>query len=159
MKRRRGFALIASLLLCVILFALGTGLLSKQSAQYEAALRLTRMAGARALAQAGLEDALAKLRRDPEFPPLTSEDQQEFAYTEELSDGGNPLGSYHVRIQRALHLKPWRILRITSQGRVGNARYNLRGELDISPKLRTDYVSTNNPNLMKWIQIEDLGAP
>lgn len=153
--RRRGFALIASLLLCVILFALGTGLLSKQSAQYEAAQRLSRMAGARALAQAGLEDALAKLRRDPEFPPLTSEDQQEFSYTEELA----PAGSYHVDIQRALHLKPWRILRITSQGRVGNARYNLRGELDVSPKLRTDYVTTANPNLMKWIQIEDLGAP
>ena len=156
--KRRGFALIASMLLCLILFALGVGLMSKQSAQYEATLRMTQAAQARALAQGGLQDALAKLSRDADFPPLSTEDQQEFSYTEQVKDlDNNPLGSFNVKVNRSLHLKPWRILLITSQGRVGSSRYSLRGELDISPTLRSNYTTTNS-KLYHWVHIEDLGG-
>lgn len=149
---------MATLLLCLILFALGSGLLSKQSALYEGSMQQVRAAQARALAQTGLQDALAKLMRDDSFPPLSSEGQQVFSYTEDLSDlDGRPAGSYNVQIDRSLARRPWYVMRITSQGRVGDSRYTLRGELDVALKRRSQ-PGLDNPDLFHWIQVEDLSG-
>lgn len=149
---------MASLLLCLILFALGSGLLSKQSALYQGSLQQVRAAQARALAQTGLQDALVKLMRDYSFPPLDSEGQQVFSYTEEVrSLDGNPAGSYNVQVDRSLARRPWQVLRITSQGRMGDSRCSLRGELDIALKQRS-HPTLDNPDLFHWIQIENLSG-
>jgi len=68
--------------------------LTSSSGRYLAATHMLRASQARALAEAGLEDARVKLQRDCEFPPASSMEQPLYCYAEKL--GG--AGVYQVRI-------------------------------------------------------------
>lgn len=99
MSGRRGFLLVVAMLLCLMLVVMGMGFLGKRGGQYQAALEQARAAQARALAEAGIEDAMLKLNKDLFFPPPGDGEQTQFSYSEELRDvGGELVGTYFVTV-------------------------------------------------------------
>ena len=150
----RGFSLILCLLLGALILIAGAAMLTSQQEQYHWA-ELTRLGlQARALARAGLDDALIKLDKDVDFPPSTSLDQPRYTYTEELGDG-----SYTVVLDASFREPPWQVLIVTSIGRVGpteapRAVRVLRGQLDLA---RQDRSSPAQPNrsYFKLITLEE----
>ncbi len=144
--KKRGFILAMSLLLCVLLLVLGVGFLGKRAAQSQAAAAEGLAAQARALAEAGLEDARVKLDKDLFFPPPGDVDQDHFSYQEELRDasGANRVGYYLVTVDEARRSAPDppdfhypSVIVVTSTGCVGQdpkqpqAAVTLRMEIDV----------------------------
>lgn len=158
-KKRRGFTLVASLFLLVVLLVLGLAFLGKRVAQYRGAVAVRAAARARAVALAGLEDARVKLEKDALFPPLGSEEQLYFSYTETLRDiNGQPAGTYTVTVDSRLDKWPYAVVRLTSVGTVGpvddpQARRRLYAELDVSPTRRGTTVP--NENFYRFINFQD----
>lgn len=160
--RRRGFLLVTVLLITMILLTLGLTFLGKRSIQYRRATLYESAARARALAESGLEDALSKLRRDIEFPPL-SKDQTAFSYVEEVRAGGERIGSYRVTLDGRKRYAPYAVWLITSQGEAGSDPANplsirtLRIEVDIHEKNRLDK-TLSNPYYYDIINFQDMGG-
>lgn len=135
-----------SLLLCVLLLVLGVGFLGKRAAQSQAGAAESLAAKARALAEAGIEDARVKLDKDLFFPPPGDVDQTQFSYQEALYDasGANLAGYYDVVIDLSQRHAPDppdpyypSIILVTSTGLVGDnpkaplAAVTLRMEIDV----------------------------
>ncbi len=159
--KEHGFLLVSVLLITIILFTVGLAFLGKRAIQYRRAATRERSAQAKALAESGLEDALAKLRRDLEFPPLSA-DQRTFSYSEVVRRGGVTVGSYSVTVDGTYRFPPFLIWVITTEGIIGEstspqARRTLRAEFDISTHLRNN-PSTHNPHYYKVIEFQDLGG-
>lgn len=160
--KRRGFALVVSFLLLLVVFVLGIGFLGKRVALYKEALS-TRSAGqARMAALAGLEDVRVKLEKDMKFPPLGSSEQKVFTYSENLCDlPGNPVGGYLVTVDKRLEQWPYAVIRLTSVGWSGsssrpNAQRRIYAELDVSSLERG--TSNPNPNFFRFINWLDSGT-
>lgn len=160
---RRGFMLVAALLLLSILMLLGMGLLGSRAARYEGAVLHAQFAQARGLARAGLEATRIKLLKDRDFPPPSEAGQAPFVYSEEVLDLDNTtvLGSYTVAIETRWRSRPYHVLRISSLGRLGpadnpQARAEIVAELDISPRLRNDPAQPN-PRYFQWIHWSEEG--
>ncbi len=170
MKKKRGFMLILSLLLLVILLVLGLGMMGKKVAQYRGAVQMGPAAQALAIAESGMTDALAKLNKDPDFPPPGDQTQTTYTYTESFfdMDGATVLGTFTIVIDSSLMTdpagtNPYGILRIVSTGVLGPsdkplAQRRLYAELDAAPLLRDD-PSLPNPNHFKIVNYQDLGGP
>lgn len=161
---RRGFLLIASLLLCLVLLALGMGLLGSRSRQYDASRAAGKAAQARALAEAGLEDTRVKLMKDFDFPPLGADDQALFGYRETVADigGAEVLGGYVVTVDTTHKAPPYYVLVISSLGYVGSpenpeAMRKLSAEVDICEVNRKTGTAPN-PNLLQVINFRDEGS-
>ena len=161
-RSRRGFLLVSVLLITMILLTLGLTFLGKRAIQYRRAALVEQASRARALAESGLDEALAKLRRDIEFPPL-SKDQNVFSYAEEIEVEGERVGSYRVTLDGTRRFVPYAVWVITCQGEAGaDARHpdavrTLRIEVDIHPKKRTNK-AVANPYYYDIINFEDLGG-
>jgi len=159
MNQRKGFALVVSFLLLLVVFVLGLGFLGKRVALYKEALSARSASQARAAALAGMEDARVKLEKDGNFPPLGSTDQQLFSYSEPLlSLAGTEVGGYTVTIDKRLQKLPYALIRVNSVGWSGPAdnpaaTRRLYGELDISLVIRG--TSDVNPNFFRWINWMD----
>jgi type II secretory pathway pseudopilin PulG len=156
MMRPRGSALIAVLLLLVVLLILGMAFLTQQSLLYRASSQAQLSVAARAIAEAGLEDARGKLEKDLDFPPDADPDQKIFTYTEVLTDitDTREIGQYAVTVDFTNRTKNG-IISITSVGTLAgdtNARRILYAELDVSDDLAT------NPNFFRYAQFEDRGG-
>ena len=135
------------------MLVLGMGFLSQREAQSRAAKMSLFQLQARALAEAGLEDARAKLSKRHSFPPLAGMQQRNFQYSETLSDtAGNPVGVYLVEVDMSFADGPTWILKITSRGIHGTfddplAEYVLHAEMDVSEFDRVPIArSIYNPN-------------
>lgn len=154
MRTRRGFVLLLCVLLALIILALGMGLLAGNAAGYSGAAQARRAAQARAVAEAGLEDARLKLERDVDFPLPGSGDEKTFSYSEDFPDAsGNAWGSYEVTID-STWLKAYSVLVVTSVGTVRYgpddvARRKLTAEMD---------VSTTRGHLYQYVNIRDEGS-
>ena len=133
-----------ALLLGLVLFALGAGLLTRKHLQFDLAVQSNQVVQARALARAGLEDALAKLCRDQKFPPDSAWDQSRYSYSESIVQAHFE-GMYEVEVDQSLKEAPWQLIQVTATGQVASCRYSLRGELALVPAYR-------------WRFIEDLGV-
>jgi Tfp pilus assembly protein PilX len=166
-KARRGATLIFVMLLSLVLLVLGMGFLSQRVAQNRAANLELRGLQARALAEAGLEDARIKLAKRHSFPPLDDLQQTDFRYTETLDDAfGQPAGSYQVRLDTTFADGPNWIARVTSRGWVGpsespEAENVLFAEIDISEWTRATInrsVYTPNPDRFRVIYLQE-GEP
>jgi Tfp pilus assembly protein PilX len=168
MRKKRGFLLILSLLIVLLLFVLGLSFLGKRATQYQRVSSAQEAAQSRALAQAGMEDAIMKLERDLLFPPL-SEDQAVISYTEELVAGGARIGAYTVTIDGRYRSAPYLFLLVTAVGESGpdagsaNTRRTFTAEIDLSLLERYDYDSDGdfddpNPYYRKVINFNDLGG-
>ena len=160
MSKSRGFMLILSLLVGLLILLVCGGMVYRRSRQNQTANDSANAAGALALAEAGLEDARVKLDKDDDFPPLGAIDQRIFSYVETVVDldGSTPLGSYEVTVDSRWKAPPCQILRITSTGSLGDpgaprARRSVTVELDVAPMLRSNPLA-NNPNYFRFIQRE-----
>ena len=160
--RSRGFLLVSVLLITMILLTLGLTFLGKRAIQYRRAAMYESAARARALAESGLEDALCKLRRDIEFPPL-SKDQEVFSYVEEIEVGGERIGAYRVILDGKKRFAPYAVWLVTSQGEAGSDAANpsstrtLRAEVDVYAKDRTDK-TLKNAFYYDVINFQDMGG-
>ncbi len=158
MVRRRGSSLIVVLLVTLILFCLGVGLLSKRTLQYKGSYQSTLAVQARALARAGLEDVRTKLQHDYRFVPQSDDNAKHFQYTEEVRQvgGGNSVGFYTVDVDLSLQSPPFSVLRVTSVGTAGtmlnpSARAKMYGEIGLdSTRDGTAYY--------EYLQVIDLGG-
>jgi hypothetical protein len=91
--KRRGFLLIAALLMSIIFLVTGLGVLSAQASRYAASARIAEGMQAKNAALSGLEDVRVKLAKDVHFPPRKSKSrgQTKFAYSETLfEDAADP---------------------------------------------------------------------
>lgn len=154
--RLRGSALIAVLLLLVVLLILGMAFLTQQSLFYRASSEAQLSVAARAIAEAGLEDARGKLEKDLDFPPEADPDQKIFTYSEVLTDitDSREIGQYAVTVDFTNKEKNG-IIAVTSVGTLtgkNNARRILYIELDVSGDILT------NPNFFRIAQFEDRGG-
>ncbi|MFA5504582.1 MAG: hypothetical protein WC314_13245 [Vulcanimicrobiota bacterium] len=161
--KKKGFLLVTVLLLTVVLITAGLAFLGKRAVQYRRAALLEASSQARALAEAGLEDAMIKFRRDLEFPPL-SLDQSEFTYTESFQDAdGDTLGYYTVTIDGSYRDPPYLFLIVSAEGRVGAdpikplASRTLRVEIDLD-LFAAGAPDTFNPYFRAVRNFEDLGG-
>ncbi len=170
MKIRRGFVLVFSLLLLLLMALGGMILLGQRAAQYRAAALAPKTALARALAQAGLEDARVKLEKDLNFPPPGDLNQVLFSYEEAVRDlDGQLVGHYFVTVD-GRHRVPEQppaayapsLVVVTAMGRAGpdpeapEAVYGLRMEVDVD-----DYYqdSINQPMVITdWCEVTDFSA-
>lgn len=120
MKNQPAFMLIVVLLVAALVMTLGLGYLSGNSPRYNASVYAKSSAQAKALAEAGLEDARVKLQKDPRFPPIGDATQTTFAYRETLQDlDGQLAGSYVVTLDWTYLVAPYYVVVVTSQGLVG----------------------------------------
>jgi len=138
-------------LLAVVLVMMGQGLLARRVAQYRWAESTLLGYQALALAESGLEDARAKLGKDPLFPPPNSDEQVLFSYWEDLGEAG----SYRVEIDRSYVGEPYQVLVVRATGYVGSpveplAVRTVRAELDVNPRHRSA-VMTPNPDFYRFI--------
>jgi len=164
MKARSGFVLAACLLLTLVLFVMGAGLLGSRGSQYKSAVKSAEASRARALAEAGLEDARAKLEKDLSFPPPGGQDQKQFSYTEFVTDFGSaePLGGYVVTVDTRMLSEPYQVVRISSLGFLGPAQAPLATrrisvEVDMSLENRVTGAAPN-PNLGRYLNYRDEGS-
>jgi hypothetical protein len=165
--RSRGFILVLTLMLCTLLMVLGMGLLGSRSAQYRGAAGDLLAAEARALAEAGLEDARVKLDKDLFFPPPTSAEQLEFSYQEAVSaqDDGTVVGFYRVVLDLSRLESPAApdvghpsLYLVTSTGSLGPdptkplARVTLRMEVDVDEGTRPFNPPTRPFRVTDWVE-------
>lgn len=162
MRARRGVTLVLVLLLGTLILILGMSLMASQSHLYSQADVVSQARQARLLAEAGLEDALLKLERDPSFPPPLAPDQTRFTYAETLPTfSGQIFGSYEVTVDTARRGPPYSLIRIISVGRLGGekaprAERTLMLDLDLSAEDRSA-PGLENPRLMQPIELYDSG--
>jgi hypothetical protein len=150
---QNGSTLIMALFISILLLLIGMGFLGQREGQYRAAQEQIYFLQARVLADAGLEDALGKLAKDIEFPPIRSRDQGVFSYQEFMRDSnGDVVGSFRVSIDANYRDRPYSILRIHSVGNLGPeddplARVKRVLEIDMASTARAFNNGTPNPNL------------
>ena len=161
--RSRGFLLVSVLLISIVLITVGLAFLGKRAVQYRRAAMLEASAHSRALAEAGMEDAMIKFRRDLEFPQM-SLDQSEFSYTESVKGIDDEiLGYYTVTIDGRFRDPPYLLLIVTSEERSGPdptnplATRTFRAEIDQDLFLPTVPLSLN-PYFRAIRNFEDLGG-
>lgn len=155
---RRGAALIAALLLCSVVLSMGVAMVYTQSRGYSTARARFYATQARLLAQAGIQDVVMKLAKDPRFPPMMG-GRKLFSLAERVLDPEDPattVGTYYVtldvsrrsapaemdRTQTATYDYPNFTIRIRSDGTAMHAdgrrmaSHRIDAELDVSPKTR-----------------------
>jgi len=163
-RSRRGYGLLVVVMLfSLVLLVLGIYLLDMKVIQYRTAVLEGDYFLARGIAEAGLEDARAKLNRDVSFPP-TIGGRTIFSYQDPVTepDTGEIIGAYVVTIDLAKAYPPDLMVGISSLGLVGDpenprARRELKAMLDIAEKNRVDSNLTN-PDFYKLVRWEDSGG-
>ena len=115
---RRGFIMVATIYILLILLLIGVGYLSRSSAQYRGAVAMGASLAARGLAEAGIEDARVKLQKDTFFPPPGDKREPRlFGYSEQVPGyTGDAAGSYTVTVDMRYADKPWEVFKVTSVG-------------------------------------------
>ena len=146
---KRGATLVLALFVVAVIFVAGLGFAERSQAQYRASVQTGRAAEAMALAEAGLDDALTKLRRDWAFPPASAEDQTNFSYQDSLTNSrGDTVGSYQVDLDLSQMKLDHKVLIIRSKGRVGptsapSAERSVEVEVDMDPTRATYFQVLN----------------
>ena len=107
------------------------------------------------LAEAGLEDAVVKLRRDWDFPPRSADDQLVFSYEDTLSNSaGNIIGTYQVQIDRTAMVSDHKVLVVRSKGRLGPSAEPL-AERTLEIEFDMDQTRATYFKILSWT---DLGG-
>lgn len=135
MRRSRGFLLVFSLLLVVLMSLIVMGMLGLRKASNASSRGAVAAMQARSLARSGMADIWMKVSKDPFFPSGVGDRQVRLTYREQVDDGdGNLIGFYTVTIDRTYRLTH-RVLRIECLGVAGeadeSARHRIYAELSI----------------------------
>lgn len=136
--KRRGFLLVFSLLLVVLISLIALGLFSLRKAGYASSRGAVMALQARTLATSGMTDAWIKLSKDPLFPSGVGDNQVTFSYREQVETlDGDLVGFYTVTVDRAYRLSH-KVVRIESLGVAGevegSARHRIYAELSVDPE-------------------------
>lgn len=167
MRHRRGFALIMVLLLIILLVTIGMAFMGKRSPQYDAAYQAALQVQARALAEAGLEDAHQKLMKDLFFPPLGDRNQTVFSYSEEVTEvgTGDVVGYYFVTVDFSWsQLTPTPlesyppVITVRSQGVLGTDVTNpaATSRMKMEVWIDTDQVPKSPMRVTDWVEEGEL---
>ena len=153
--KRRAF-LIQALLLLVILLVLCLAVLGRQPYNYSSARQTLKLAQARALAQAGMEEVRVKLNKDLSWRRLG--EVGALTYLEEMRDpiSGERVGAYRVTVNQEWSQPDFEILRLESEGMVGElerpeARLVISSLLDLRESAR-DGTGDPNPDFFRWLE-------
>ncbi len=135
MSRSRGFLLVFSLLLVVLISLVVLGMLALRRASNASSRGTVAAVQARSLARSGLADIWMKVSKDPFFPSGVGDRQVGLTFREQVDDrDGNLIGFYTVTIDRTYRLSH-RVLRIESVGTAGeaddSARHRIYAELSL----------------------------
>ena len=157
--RRRGFLIIAALLMLTVLLVLGMGLMSSQSSRYRDMQQLSLATQAHELALSGLEDVRAKLELNPNFPPNPAEDQPFFNYAEDVTNPitSKPLGSYEVAMDFSSNQPPFYLIKITATGTVG-PKESPQAQRVLKAELQRQYDALTANRIWRWVSLNDLGG-
>jgi hypothetical protein len=145
----RAATLVLALFVVAVIFVAGLGFAERSQAQYRASVQTGRAASAMALAEAGIQDALTKLRRDWAFPPASAEDQTAFSYQDSLTNSrGETVGSYQVEMDLSKMKREHKLLLIRSRGRLGPpseplSERSIEVEIDMEPTRPTYFQVLN----------------
>lgn len=118
LDKGRGFLLIFSLLLTVLIALISLSLLNIRKASYASSQAALKDVQARALARSGIADVWVKVTKDPLFPSGVGDEQLRFSYRENVERSGRPVGSYTVTIDRSYRISH-EILLVEATGSVG----------------------------------------
>jgi hypothetical protein len=132
MKQERGFMLIISLLLGILLLVLTLALMARDAQRQGQVHQFGRSTQALELAEAGLEDARVKLDKDLRLPLRGDAVQTLINYTETLPD--QPQASYTVTIDWSQSAPPIEQIKVTSRGAFESYSRTLVELLDVAPK-------------------------
>ncbi len=150
---KRGF-LIQALLLIALLLVFCLGLLGRQPLAYSGAKQTSKMLQARQLALAGVEDIRVKLERDYQTRQLGQ--VRSVNYVEDVFNGSETIGSYHVTVNQELQDTPFELLQIECEGLLGKDRQHPESRVVISTlfDLRKENRQGpgNNPNYFRFIE-------
>lgn len=106
-RRPGGVTLMIAMFVTVGIAIVGMAFVAQQRLQYEAIAVAAQDAAASVMAEAGLEDALAKLAADVDFPPPGDDEQKVFAYSERFQAlDGRDLGSYAITLDFRWRARP-----------------------------------------------------
>ena len=121
---KRAFILAITLTLLMLIFTLGMAFVSASGTYYREASRQAQAVQSRALAEAGIADAMAKIQRDILFPPPQAVDQKDYSYTEQLQDVGSAamVGNYTVTIDTTYKGAPYHVILLRSTGFFKNSK-------------------------------------
>lgn len=161
MIRQRAFMLITCLMLAVVMLVVVLGMMGSRGPHQEATASLRHHLQALSLAEAGLENARAKLAKDVKFPPVPSPEQPYFSCSEAVYDIDNTVvGVFQVHIDQELEQAPYFVYRITSVGTLGDlarplAQTRLYEEVDNCPFDRLD-PAVPNPRRYQVLLREEL---
>lgn len=161
--RRHGFILVVCLLLLSLFLLGGMAMMGQRAAQYRGAAMLQKLARARALAEAGLEDFRVKLQKDQNFPPPGDQHQNLFTYSEIVTDmANNRVGHYTVTVDSRYRTPSQppdpespSVVLATSVGALGSDRlrpeavYALRLEVDVDDEF---LIAPNPPAVITDLQ-------
>lgn len=135
MRRERGAILVAVLLLAVVFLVGGIALATQQRARYAAVAAEVDALQALTLAESGLEDALVKLQKDPDFPPQGDVEQLSFTYSESVFTDGRPVGSYTVTVDSSYVPEPLEFYLVTVQATTeSRVSQTLTAEIDVETR-------------------------
>lgn len=119
--RRTGAVLVMALFLTLFVSVVGLYVVSGSGALHSASQRTAKVAQARALAAAGIEDLTIKLAKDPFFPMGVPDAYKQFSYQEWVTDaGGVNVGLYTVTLDWTE--RPDGYLALRSVGTLGSVR-------------------------------------
>jgi hypothetical protein len=164
-RKKKGYLLITSMFLSLILLIMGMSFLGVKTMQYGGSGLIGSSLLADGIAQAGMEEAKLKLEKDLLFPPPGDEAQKIFSYSEDFLDidGVTNLGSYTVTIDSRKKDAPYLLVVITSAGTAGPAdkalaRRKITAEVDVSPTVRGSSPAASNPRYFQFINWLDSGG-
>jgi hypothetical protein len=153
--------LLIVLLLMGVFLIMGMGFIQQRVGQSRAMNLAINDLQSQSLARSGLEDALAKLAKHHDFPPLSDISQNKYVYTERVVNlGGQDIGGFTVSIDTKYQAHSFWIIRISSRGFLGaqtdpQAQSTVFAELDMSKVRRPLPTASSpkvpNPNFFEWL--------
>lgn len=145
-----------------LFLVMGIGFLSQRRSQQQAVQAARLRLQSKEIARAGLEDAVAKLSKRWDFPPISGPAGEEsFTYTQELTGaGGQRLGEFTVTLYMDRAVAPYELIRLTSIGRVGEtepapSQVTLHAELDVAEFVRDTDPPVPNPDHFRVLYIRE----
>lgn len=116
---RKGFLIVFALLLTVLITLIALGLLGLKEGSYASSKAAINSVQARSLARSGMGDIWAKLSKDPHYPGGVGDDQELFAFREDVyAANGDLVGSYQMIMDRKYRLTH-NVLRLECTGTAG----------------------------------------
>lgn len=143
MSSERGSAALLSIIMMLLLSSLGAALLMLSKTDLQIATNHRDGIAAQYLAEAGIQDAIAKLKTDPDFVSQTKTNIQ--VTTSEPLGTLSTVGSYTVQTGPNTSVTNENIRLVTATGVVNQAKRQIAANITLPVKSTED-----SPFIIKW---------